>query len=486
MVFLDFRGNTLKSFLVLFFLIHFASLESKEFIINDFSKHLLYQKNFIVEEKLVAVQENSLQPQPIFFEDFQETDKFNGADVVWRTGYVNQAPFFYNLEAKLEIPSFVGPNLEAIKSFNISFYFKSAELFQDGFLLKKDGFIEGAVGFIPKRLAIYVKNGYVYADFVNFFQFSDKFLSLSLQSSSLFKGNQWNFFSIDYDHRTGFMQMKINGERVDFNYSTPTNSASDTIYYPNFNFNENSESLYSPYFLGEDFLGLIDEVRFYNSSVDAEELIFNRKIYQATYRSKVFRIEPNIALNRINFSGAGIASHELNFYLCTQKTYFNPLPDFTSSNCQSIAWDQELNFENFTSYFQFFIVLKNNRELAREINQITIDYRTLPPLLPPIVLATWVSRDKVVINWRKDPNPAIDSYVIHYSTDEWGDNLKKIIIDFQELTNIATKSDEYAYIISGLAKSENYYFALTSQDSKNNRSSTFSNVKSLFLSDKVF
>ncbi len=452
-------------------------MEARQLVIDDFGSYLSSEQNFAVNKSLTTSKRDTNLILPSFKEDFNRASKDDEAFVLWRKGFLGEAPFFYSQDSRLELDFLSDfPNLEAVKSFNLSFYFNPSDLFRNATLMKASEVVDWQGKLLRTEFSIELKNGRVEVKLNDFFSFARKTISVFLRSNDLIKEKSWNFVSLNYNHQNGYLELKLNDQLVDFGYATTNGEPYGTIYYPIFT--------KTPFVLGESFLGLIDEVRFYDESVNVEKLIFNDKIYQSVYASRVFRIEPEASISRIGFSGSRLNESEFSFYLCTSRGYFNPEESF--EKCRNLPWDRELYFNDFSNYFQFFLVLKNNRRLPKVVKEVRLNYEVAEKILAPTLLNVWVRQSDIVVNWKKSLNPQINAYVIYYSKNEFRRDQQRIVVPLSELEKITTNNDEYAHIIKGLAENERYYFALSALDMKNNTESPLSVIKNIYFNSKLF
>lgn len=460
--------------------------------ISNFTKYHHQIQNFKFSEK------NSLYPifdspkSPVLSYRFlnKEIKSYQNQNhyIHWSKGIAGQAPEFLGRDSNFKLPywkNFFKDN--SLSRFTISFYFFPKTISESESLIEGQEEIYKIDTIINQVFKVGLEKGNLVWSMENFFHLGKDNLSISLESNIPFKARKWNHAVITYDDKNARLIMYLNGEMVDFAYTTKSGQEYGPIYYPGFLATQDGQ-----FTIGKKFIGMLDEIEVFDDYLGNfpprfKVANYNKKnIFNSTYISKVFKLETETQIERINFTGSNIDTKQLKLYLCEGRTYF--IEKKNPQECNQILWDKRIIDYPEAHFYQFFLVYNNLDQAMKTIDSITLTYQKDKAPLPPRFETLTQIKDGILIEWQETLKSEIAGYKIYYQKNSFKGNKNVILLTKEKLRIYKTPFDRWTYILENLDQDSLYFFAIKAYElvDGRKRESNFSEIKSFYYSSDFF
>lgn len=305
---------------------------------------------------------------------------------------------------------------------------------------------------IPQEIRCTVSNRRLVWDFDNFFLYPDNTINrVSLEGEKLIPG-QWSHHLLVFDSRSGLLEYRIGNIPTDSTYTSKTGRESDEFNVPSIG---NQQSF--PLELGENFSGLIDELRI------TKHIINNPELNRFTPSGEV-----ETGIIDLMIPGSTLLSIESEYNLpentsiAFQYAISENKPDLLKSD---IPWVDTVPMEKIGKTGRF---VKIRARLTSEpaagrapvLTNLVLNYSEAALPYPPMNPSIRKEQGNLVLTWEKSLDPSIGGYMVYY-----GENPGEYLASGSPVDAGTNNS----LTVKDLDLNKRYYFAITSYRSGETR-----------------
>jgi len=324
---------------------------------------------------------------------------------------------------------------------------------------------------VQRILCIASKNRLQWS-FVNFFNSTNGLSHLTIEFSGTTPviPKTWSHHLVRFDAGTGMVEYLVNGVSEAVCYATPTGRENSEVYTPVIGNN-------GAFLLGENFMGLIDEVKIHSifagrsstgKYVPSGGRMETRAIDLGQNVSGVMRIDAsggrisirgNVTNNEFRENGRFRFSDdaEMNFFI---RSSDNP---YLLSDSQWVNFTPGTGFPGISGrYVQIAVDFypSADGETSPYLEQLRIVYTPDEPPLPPKNFTAVAVDGGVLLRWKPSPSSNASGYLVYYSSVR-GELFGNDAVLGPSPVNAGNRT---SLLIEGLKNGTLYYFRIASYD----------------------
>lgn len=395
------------------------------FVIDHFPA-FTYSKNHFDFEKndlITSLSKNFQNDPKVFKISFDESHNrlWHSELPVFEKGYVRRGVRFLSEDNIIKVTNLDHPFFKAypdIGDFTLNLYFKPYSLTDGQILIKKWGQIldRNRDMMISQGFYAEIRRSKVVIHFENFFHFHKKHKSITFNDGKELKTGKWYRITVTYDSKTGELIKYLNGKTEEILYVTKTGKKDSTVFYPHF-----LKGNHLPIVIGENVLGVIDEVSINNKKVipvPAEKYTSSDSVWT----SRVFQVKSGSQLEKIQIDGSDL-EHYVNIRVRFSENYF---PEYS----KQIHWHNVPENKNLSSYSDFPLIsgkefqyiqiqalLKNfDTSKPQKISQIHFILNHDDPPEPVEFVEAEPLNQAVRLSWQMSTETDIKGYIVSWKT----------------------------------------------------------------------
>jgi hypothetical protein len=298
---------------------------------------------------------------------------------------------------------------------------------------------------VPQEIRCTVNNRSLVWDFENFFLYPDYSLNrVSLKGDKMIPG-EWSHHMIIFDSNTGLLEYRINNIPSDSTYTSRVGREVDEFNIPLVG---NQQSF--PIELGENFTGLIDELRISHTIINDPQLY--RYTSSGVMETAIIDLySPDSTLKSVLSEEKINGNTSIKYEIATAQTKLDLIgPDI---NWEHYIPGEEINRKTRFLKIRAFLYAEPATSQAPVLSSLTVTYREASLPHPPLNVQVANINDKLHISWDKSIDPTIDGYMVYYG-EEPG-------VYFSTGSPLDV-GDETSAILNNININRRYYLAVTS------------------------
>ncbi len=343
-------------------------------------------------------------------------------------------------------------------SFSISFWIYTSTFSNNETILKigSEYYDKNADTIEDQSIIAKMIDGKLIWEFNNIFSTNEiKVNSIKLESYNRIIPEKWANINLIYDSYTGIIREYINGDEEGIILATSDKTLNSTVL--NLKFNKSNQCIIM---LAPSFYGAIDEF-FISKKIEKN----NINKYISNNGEIISKVEDfghgGVFINDIITNDIKENNSDIIYYY----RYSNKPFDVNDEISKDIIW-KKISTENISliniRFFQWKVILLSgdNRNYTSKFQGIKIKYKPDDPPAKPFGVKIILENDKLLIKWKLNSEKDLKGYKIYYgikSNNYFGSeaNQGESPIDVGLINT---------FEITGLHKSEIYYFSITAYD----------------------
>lgn len=298
---------------------------------------------------------------------------------------------------------------------------------------------------VPQEIRCTVSNRRLVWDFENFFLYPDNSLNhVSLKGDRLIPG-EWSHHMIIFNSNTGLLEYRINNIPSDSTYTSKERSEASEFNIPVVG---NQQSF--PIELGENFTGLIDELRISHAVINNPQL--NRYTSSGVMETDILDLNsPDSTLKSIYSETKLSGNTSIKYEIATAQNKLELIgPEI---NWEHYITGSDINKKTRFLKIRAFLYAEPATDQAPVLSSLSIIYREASPPHPPINIKISNINNKLIVSWDKSIDPSIDGYMIYIGNEPGVYLLNGSPIDVGNKTSA---------ILNNININRRYYLAVTS------------------------
>lgn len=334
-----------------------------------------------------------------------------------------------------------------LNSFTIEFYLNPYEIRMNSKVFSKFSIYNDGSGSKYSGIRANIINGRLVWQLSNIFMYEGKYSNVTLSKGEFLKENEWRHHSISFDAKTGKLVKYIDGLEEEVIYLTSTGDSKGSPYLLDI-----KNTLYVPIYLGQGFIGGIDDFHFepnFKKNFDLYRYNDSGEII-----SSIIDLKNNDAfIDEISYKAIEKNATYIDVYYRYSNNYFVPNNDIIEWN--KIDNTNEILTNVKARYIQIKAILKSNidRNITPILENIYISYHNGRKPFSPVNFTAESIDNGIVLKWAKT-HENITGYKIYYGT-------RSGIYNDASTTPIVI-GNQNEYVITGLDSNKTYYLRITS------------------------
>ena len=394
-------------------------------------------------------------------------------------------------------------NTDLKNDFFISFYICPYNVnynLQNIFLTKAVWFDENKDKFIYPSMRLDLKDRFLYLSLNDVFiinsnynkldhpdlvQLLNKNSLIKIKSKNSFQNNQWYHIVISYNEMQQLFSLYVNEKReIYYKINRHLSHIKNHYYLINQILWTQGESSW-----GNNFSGIIDEVRLFKESYNTNQSPFLHKNDPFAYISDILRTPIFYEIDNVEFE-SDISIENFNFYIRASQEYFFAFENQT--NFLSPKWEKInlkeayslLDEYKYNEFFQFKIE-SDNFDGPAIIKKFNLKYRELSNAIIPKWFDSSYYNNRLTIRWIAQPEEIVKGYVLKIYLHVGNQKELIKVVDLPK-SELKATNGLFEYKVSDLKTSKFYTFKLYSFYNSNYSYNTSRQMRPIYIERKIF